>query len=259
MYFRLIALLVSFVCLCDGSDENNVPVDEITNRLYTYPKVHSEFFESPETHVQKREIPVETRLKDNKNEIPVTVVYEVTSAKPEKPRRRKLIRQGSKNVTQTTQSTIKSTTPLPKITTVSTVKGVTLFPKRPEEDSKRVEFQRRSRMRPPVVKILDETNFVYAHNGNFHYSYDTADGTKISSEGKLLRNDKNEATGEAVIGSVSYTDDEGKDFSLSYTADENGYRPVGAHLPTPPPIPPEIARALEILATKKPDIGTDYY
>ncbi|XP_047515159.1 pupal cuticle protein 27-like [Pieris napi] len=249
MYFRLIALLVSFVCLCDGSVENKVPVDEI---------VHPAFFELPETHVQKRDSPVETRLKENKNEIPVTVVYEVT-AKPEKPKRRKLIRQGRNNVTQTTQSTIKSTTPLPKITTVSTDKGVTLFPKRPEEDSKRIEFQRRSRMRPPVVKILDETNFVYAHSGNFHYSYDTADGTKISSEGKLLKNDKNEGMGEAVIGSVSYTDDEGKDFSLSYTADENGYRPVGAHLPTPPPIPPEIARALEILATKKPDIGTDYY
>ncbi|CAH4019130.1 unnamed protein product [Pieris brassicae] len=256
MYFRLIALFVSFVCLCDGSAENNVPVNEITDRLYTYAKVHPAFFESLETHVQKRESPVETRL--NKNEIPVTVVYEVTSAKPEKIRRRKLRRQGSKNVTQTTESTIKHTTPLPKLTTVSTVKGVTTFPKRPEEDSKRIEFQRRSRIRPPVVKILDAKNFVYAHSGNFHYSYDTADGTKISSEGKLLRNDKNEGTGEAVIGSVSYTDDDGKAYSLSYTADENGYRPVGAHLPTPPPIPPEIARALEILATKKPDIGTDY-
>lgn len=47
-----------------------------------------------------------------------------------------------------------------------------------------------------------------------------------------------------------FQDKEGNDFSLSYTADENGYRPVGEHLPTSPPIPPAIARALRYLATK---------
>lgn len=32
--------------------------------------------------------------------------------------------------------------------------------------------------------------------------------------------------GESVKGSYSYKDDEGKTYSITYTADENGYRPV---------------------------------
>ncbi|VVC98219.1 unnamed protein product [Leptidea sinapis] len=184
---------------------------------------------------------------------------------PNKVRRRKLRRKDAKkvknftsndaidfieqnkSVTKVTESTTPITTTAKTIRTVAS--AITTFPKRPVEDSKRIEFQRRSRERGPVVKILNEQNRVYAHTGNFHYSYDTADGTSISSRGKLINID-NEKAGEAIEGSVSYTDKEGNDFSLSYTADENGYRPVGSHLPTPPPIPPAIARALAYIAQR---------
>ncbi|XP_030035559.2 uncharacterized protein LOC115451401 [Manduca sexta] len=105
------------------------------------------------------------------------------------------------------------------------------------------------RERDPVVPIVESENRVYGHNGKFHYSYVGGDGTRALEEGKLKVFD-DKTTGEAVEGSFSYTDKDGNDFSLSYTADENGYRPIGAHLPTPPPIPPAIARALQYLATK---------
>lgn len=48
-------------------------------------------------------------------------------------------------------------------------------------------------------------------------------------------------------GSYSYTDDDGNVFTVRYTADDQGFRAQGDHFPTPPPIPPEIQRGLDII------------
>lgn len=78
--------------------------------------------------------------------------------------------QANEITTKKQEVTTLKPTPVPSVTpTTVSNHDVTLFPKRPAEDSKRIEFQRRSRERPPVVKILDEKNFVYSHTGNFHY------------------------------------------------------------------------------------------
>lgn len=49
-------------------------------------------------------------------------------------------------------------------------------------------------------------------------------------------------------GSFSYPGDGGQEISLTYVADENGFQPQGAHLPTTPEIPPLILKALEWIA-----------
>lgn len=49
-----------------------------------------------------------------------------------------------------------------------------------------------------------------------------------------------------MSGSFSYTGPDGVQYSITYTADEEGFHPQGAHLPTPPPIPPEIQRGVEL-------------
>lgn len=66
------------------------------------------------------------------------------------------------------------------------------------------------------------------------FSYEGEDGTVVSQEGELKKmmmkteeeDEEEEHMGESVRGSYSFKDDEGKTYSVSYTADENGYRPV---------------------------------
>lgn len=52
-----------------------------------------------------------------------------------------------------------------------------------------------------------------------------------------------------IHGDFSWKSPEGADIHVTYVANENGYQPSSNVLPTPPPTPPEIIRALEYLAT----------
>lgn len=46
-------------------------------------------------------------------------------------------------------------------------------------------------------------------------------------------------------GAFQYTGDDGQIYSVSYTAGQGGVVAQGAHLPTPPPTPEAILKALE--------------
>lgn len=80
-------------------------------------------------------------------------------------------------------------------------------------------------------------------DGSYLYQYESDNGINIAQSG---------VGGVAVNGQSSWISKEGVPLTISYTADVNGYRPVGFHLPTPPPIPPAIAKALEYLKTHAP-------
>ncbi|KAK0090213.1 hypothetical protein PV325_002283 [Microctonus aethiopoides] len=84
-------------------------------------------------------------------------------------------------------------------------------------------------------------------DGSFHNVWESENGIKVQEEGtvKVITKD---TVAQVVNGKVSYTDDDGTPFVLTYTADENGFQPQGEHLPTSPPIPQAIARALEYIA-----------
>lgn len=48
-------------------------------------------------------------------------------------------------------------------------------------------------------------------------------------------------------GSYTYTSPEGQIITVTYTADETGFHPSGDHLPTPPPVSPEVQKGLDLI------------
>lgn len=86
------------------------------------------------------------------------------------------------------------------------------------------------------AQILKSNSEVTAEG--FQYEYETSNGIRADAQGIATN-------GVQSQGSFAYKGDDGQDYSITYTADENGFQPQGAHLPTPPPIPEEILKSLE--------------
>ncbi|XP_015124184.1 endocuticle structural glycoprotein SgAbd-2 [Diachasma alloeum] len=79
--------------------------------------------------------------------------------------------------------------------------------------------------------------------GSYAFSYDTENGISVAEQGQP-KNLGAAGQAEVVRGQYSYTAPDGTPILVTYQADENGFQANGAHLPTPPPIPPAIERAL---------------
>jgi len=77
----------------------------------------------------------------------------------------------------------------------------------------------------------------------FCFSYATGNGIQHQEQGQLKHAGGEYGT-SVVTGSYSYPGDDGKTYTVHYKADENGFQPIGDHLPTPPPIPEAIQKSL---------------
>lgn len=91
-------------------------------------------------------------------------------------------------------------------------------------------------------------------DGSYQYSYETANGIRGQEQG-TLKHASSPDTSDVIIaqGSITYTAPDGQVITLNYSADdEGGFQPQGDHLPTPPPIPPQIQKALDYLASLPP-------
>ncbi|XP_026328413.1 endocuticle structural glycoprotein SgAbd-2-like [Hyposmocoma kahamanoa] len=98
----------------------------------------------------------------------------------------------------------------------------------------------------PILRQSQEVNF----DGSYQYSYETGNGIAAQEQGYLKNAGVKDAETQVAQGSFSYTSPEGIPITLSYIADEYGFRAEGAHLPTPPPIPEAIARALQYIQSQ---------
>lgn len=81
-------------------------------------------------------------------------------------------------------------------------------------------------------------------DGSYQYSYETSNGIIANEAG---------VGGVVSQGSFNYVSREGIPIAIQYTADHNGYQPIGSNLPTPPPIPDYIQRSLEYLKLHAPE------
>ncbi|OWR51052.1 endocuticle structural glycoprotein ABD-4-like [Danaus plexippus] len=104
-----------------------------------------------------------------------------------------------------------------------------------------------------VIAILKQ-EFDQQPDGSYVYSYETENGIKADETGTLKKASSPDTSDVIVAqGAFSYTAPDGTVINLNYIADdENGFKAEGAHLPTPPPIPPAIQKALDYLATLPP-------
>ncbi|XP_030035089.1 larval cuticle protein LCP-17 [Manduca sexta] len=87
--------------------------------------------------------------------------------------------------------------------------------------------------------------------GAYQWSFETENGIAAKASG-VLNNPQSPDAAQISQGSSQWVSPEGEVVRLEYVADENGYQPQGSHIPTPPPIPPEILRALEYIRAHPP-------
>ncbi|XP_030372323.1 pupal cuticle protein Edg-78E [Scaptodrosophila lebanonensis] len=92
------------------------------------------------------------------------------------------------------------------------------------------------------AEILNLKNDPADAEGNYAYAFETSNGIQSQEAGNP----------NGVSGAYSFVTPEGENIQISYIADENGFQPQGAALPTPPPIPEYIIRALEYIAAHPP-------
>ncbi|XP_050300915.1 pupal cuticle protein 20-like [Anthonomus grandis grandis] len=97
-------------------------------------------------------------------------------------------------------------------------------------------FERGPNADIPILR-LDQQN---EGDGNFQYAFETGNGIQATQQGNAQ-----EGAGTQSQGSYSYTSPEGEQIQINYSAGEGGFQAQGSHIPTAPPVPAEIAKAIE--------------
>ena len=69
----------------------------------------------------------------------------------------------------------------------------------------------------------------------FSFSFETGDNVQRVENGQQVIRENEKF--QAIEGSYSYTAPDGKIYTVRYIADENGFQPIGDHIPRLPRVP----------------------
>eukprot|EP00095_Tigriopus_kingsejongensis_P001250 maker-scaffold850_size89018-snap-gene-0.20 protein:Tk01250 transcript:maker-scaffold850_size89018-snap-gene-0.20-mRNA-1 annotation:"endocuticle structural glycoprotein bd-2" len=95
----------------------------------------------------------------------------------------------------------------------------------------------------PIAIVRSVYNAPSAESQNYDFSFETENGIQQEASGEMKLIDNAEVM--VMRGSYTYIDADGQDVTVSWVADENGYRAESAILPIAPEIPfPEQAEAV---------------
>ncbi|XP_017785741.1 PREDICTED: larval cuticle protein LCP-17-like [Nicrophorus vespilloides] len=87
-------------------------------------------------------------------------------------------------------------------------------------------------------------------DGSYHYKYKTENGI-YADQSTFINKQTSKKRLIYTTGKFHWTSPEGQLVKIGYIVDENGYQPEGNVLPTPPPIPAPILKALKYIESKK--------
>ncbi|XP_063220024.1 endocuticle structural glycoprotein SgAbd-8-like [Bacillus rossius redtenbacheri] len=109
--------------------------------------------------------------------------------------------------------------------------------------------QGKAEARPTPVPFIPIIRFdkEQSADGSYKTSYETGNNIVAEETGFLKNVGVKDQEALVQHGSYSYTSPEGDVITVTYTADEQGFRAEGLHLPTPPPVPQEIQRSLDLI------------
>ncbi|XP_037818256.1 endocuticle structural glycoprotein SgAbd-2-like [Lucilia sericata] len=84
--------------------------------------------------------------------------------------------------------------------------------------------------------VILKQDFNLNPDGSYNYNYETSNGIRADEAGYLKNAGNPQLEAQVMQGSYSYTGPDGVVYTITYIADENGFRAEGAHIPTPPPV-----------------------
>jgi len=98
--------------------------------------------------------------------------------------------------------------------------------------------------RKPVL-IVKQAQEHDTDQQKYSYSFEADNGIVVNESGNLKEIGPTvEDIGIVSRGSYSYVGEDNNRYTVNWVADENGFQPTGAHLPTPPPMPAHVVKLL---------------